>query len=208
MKKIITLIVLLTILLGNAQCPAPSNINIIDNINLLSTAELSWTANGTATIWQISVVPDFNLGTPLPTEVWVSAAANPFILTNLPPNNGCYAFFVRSVCSATDVSPWIAAGTMGCSNDVLNYLATLSNNDFLINSDNNIKIFPNPSNTTFKITSDTKADKITIFDTLGKEVLSQTQNNSEVNIEKLTKGIYFIEITTENGKIYRKLIKE
>lgn len=208
MKKIITLLVLLTFYKGHTQCPAPSNINLIDNINLLSTAELSWTDNGTATSWDIAVVSDFIVGSPMPTDVWVTATTNPFILTNIPPINGCYAFFVRSVCSATDVSPWTAVASSGCPLSVFNYLTTLSNNDFSINSDNNIKVFPNPSSTIFKIVSDTNIDKTTIFDTLGKEILTQTQNNSEVNIEKLSKGMYIIEITSENEKIYKKLIKE
>lgn len=208
MKKIITLLVLLTFFKGNTQCPAPSNINLIDNINLLSTVELSWTENGTSTSWDIAVVPDFIVGSSLPTVVWVSAATNPFVLTNIPPINGCYAFFVRSVCSATVVSPWTAVASSGCPINITNYLTTLSNNDFSINNDNNIKVFPNPSSTIFKIVSDTNIDKITIFDTLGKEILTQTQNNNEVNIEKLSKGIYLIEITSENDKIYKKLIKE
>ena len=117
-------------------------------------------------------------------------------------------FFVRSVCSTTDVSPWTAVASSGCPINITNYLATLSNNDFSINNDNNIKVFPNPSSTIFKIVSDTNIDKITIFDTLGKEILTQTQNNYEVNIEKLSKGIYLIEIFSENEKIYKKLIKE
>lgn len=208
MKKIIALLILLTFFKGNTQCPAPSNLNVVDNINLLSTAELSWTENGNATAWDIAVVPDFNVGSQLPSLAWASATNNPFILTNIPPNFGCYAFFVRSVCSTTDISPWIAVASSGCSINVFNYLATLSNINFSINNDNNIKIFPNPSSNIFKIVSNTKVDKITIFDTLGKEILIQTQNNSEVNIEKLSKGIYLIEIISENEKIYKKLIKE
>lgn len=193
---------------GNTQCSAPSDINLIDNINLLSTAELSWTANGNATTWEIAVVPNYIVGTSLPTGAWASAITNPFVLTNIPPINGCYAFFVRSVCSATNVSSWVAIGSSSCALSEFNYFATLSNTNFLINNDNNIKVFPNPSSTIFKIVSDTNIDKITIFDTLGKEILTQTQNNNEVNIENLSKGIYLIEITSENEKIYKKLIKE
>lgn len=207
MKKIITLLVLLTFFKGNAQCPAPSSIIVIDNIALLSTAELSWTENGNATAWEIAVMSNFNIGDPLPSFGTITTN-NPLILTNIPPGFGCYVFFVRSVCSVINVSPWVAVATSGCSNNINNYLATLSNNDFSINSDNNIKVFPNPSSSIFKIVSDTNIDKITIFDTLGKEILTQTQNNNEINIEKLSKGIYLIEITSENEKIYKKLIKE
>ena len=203
MKKI-SLLVLFTVIIGNAQCPAPSNL-VYSTINT-QDALLSWSENGTATTWDIAVVPDFYVGAPLPSNGWVTASTNPFVYVGLPP--GCNVFFVRSVCSTTDVSPWTAVASSGCPINITNYLATLSNNDFSINNDNNIKVFPNPSSTIFKIVSDTNIDKITIFDTLGKEILTQTQNNNEVNIEKLSKGIYLIEIFSENEKIYKKLIKE
>ena len=203
MKKI-SLLVLFTVIIGNAQCPAPSNL-VYTTINT-QDALLSWSENGTATTWDIAVVPDFYVGAPLPSTGWVTASTNPFVYVGLPP--GCNVFFVRSVCSTTDVSPWTAVASSGCPINITNYLATLSNNDFSINNDNNIKVFPNPSSTIFKIVSDTNIDKITIFDTLGKEILTQTQNNYEVNIEKLSKGIYLIEIFSENEKIYKKLIKE
>lgn len=204
MKKIITLLVFFTFFKGNTQCPAPSNL-VYSTINT-QDALLSWSENGTATTWDIAVVPDFYVGAPLPSNGWVTASTNPFVYVGLPP--GCNVFFVRSVCSATDVSPWTAVASSGCPINITNYLATLSNNDFSINNDNNIKVFPNPSSTIFKIVSNTNIDKITIFDTLGKEILTQTQNNNEVNIEKLSKGIYLIEITSENEKVYKKLIKE
>ena len=203
MKKI-SLLVLFTVIIGNAQCPAPSNL-VYSTINT-QDALLSWSENGTATTWDIAVVPDFYVGAPLPSNGWVTASTNPFVYVGLPP--GCNVFFVRSVCSTTDVSPWTAVASSGCPINITNYLATLSNNDFSINNDNNIKVFPNPSSTIFKIESATTIDKITIFDTLGKEILTQTQNNYEVNIEKLSKGIYLIEIFSENEKVYKKLIKE
>jgi len=204
MKKIITLLVLLTFFKGNTQCPAPSN--LILSIPNATSAQLTWTENGTANSWEVAVMPDFYIGAPLPSNGTI-ATSNSYLVTDLPPGYGCYAFFVRSVCSATDVSSWIAVGSLGCSTNVFNYLATLSNDSFVAD-DNRLKIFPNPSSTIFKIVSDTNIDKITIFDTLGKEILTQSQNNNEVNIEKLSKGIYLIEITSENEKVYKKLIKE
>jgi hypothetical protein len=206
MKKLITLAILLTSFLSNSQCPTPSNLTY--NYINPNEVQLNWTENGTATTWDITVIPDFNVGTPLPSNGWISGATNPFVVTGLTAVNGCYVFFVRSSCSLTNVSPWIGVGTLGCPTDVDNYIATLSNNDFSFNNVNNIKVFPNPSSNFFKIVSDTKVEKITLFDTLGKEILIQTQNNSEVNIEKLSEGIYLIEIISENKKVYKKFIKK
>ena len=99
MKKIITLAILLTTFVSNSQCSAPSNVNLINNIALLNTVELSWTENGTATSWEIAVVPDFNVGSTIPTTGWIFATRIPFIVNGIPPSYDCYAFFVRSVCS-------------------------------------------------------------------------------------------------------------
>ena len=205
MKITITIIILLTNFVCNSQCQAPSN--LVYSIVNTQDALLSWTENGTATTWDITVVPDFYVGAPLPTDSYYVSSTNPFTFANFPPT-GCNVFFVRSRCSVTEVSPWVALGTSGCDTNIYNYLATLSNNNFSINNDNNIKIFPNPSSTIFKIVSDTKIDKITLFDTLRKEILTQTQNNNEFNVENLSKGIYLIEIHSENEKIYKKFIKE
>lgn len=192
-------------LIGNAQCPAPSNLSL--SFPTADSAQLSWIENGTATAWETTVVPDFIVGTPLPSGGFIATTNNPFIFTNLPTLSGCNVFFVRSVCSATDISPWAAVGTLECSTDVYNYLTTLSNDSFSLNS-SGLQIFPNPSKNLVQIKINSKIDKITIFDSLGKVILIQTQNNNEVNIEKLSKGIYLIEFISDNEKIYRKLIKE
>ena len=204
MKKTIILIILLTSLISNAQCPAPSNL-VYTAING-NDALLSWTENGNAASWDVTVVPDFYVGDPLPTDSYYVSNTNPFTFVSFPPT-GCNVFFVRSRCSTTDVSPWVALPTSGCDPNVFNYIATLSNNNFSID-DNNIKISPNPSKNVVQVKSNSIIDKITIFDSLGKIILIQTQNNNEINIEKLLKGIYLIEIISENEKNYRKLIKE
>ena len=202
MKKIITLIILLANFVGNAQCPAPSDL-VYSTINT-QDALLSWTENGTATTWDITAVPDFYVGAPLPSNGWITIYSNPFIYVDLP--SGCNVFFVRSVCSTTDISPLIAVASSQCPLSVFNYLVTLSNDSFSMDNEN-IKIFPNPSSNLIQITTNSKIDKITLFDTLGKEVLTQTQNNNEVNIEKLSKGLYIVEIFSKNEKFYKKLVK-
>ena len=127
MKNLITFTVLLINFVGNSQCLAPSNVNLINNIIFSNTAELSWTENGNATSWEIAIVPDFNVGSTIPTNGWIVASSNPFTITGIPPSFECYAFFVRSVCSSTDVSNWTGASTSGCSITAYNWFLTLSN---------------------------------------------------------------------------------
>ena len=66
MKKIITLIILLANFVGNAQCPAPSDL-VYSTINTQG-ALLSWTETGSASAWELAVLPDFYVGAPLPTQ--------------------------------------------------------------------------------------------------------------------------------------------
>jgi len=209
MKKLITLAVLLTNFVSNAQCPAPSNVNIINNIVFAGSAELSWTENGTATIWEITIVPDFNVGSTIPTNGLYLTTSTSFTFFGLQPSLDCYAFFVRSVCSSTEVSNWTGASTLGCSITAYNWLLTLSNDSFITNSEiEKLQIYPNPTKNIIHIKSNFEFEKITIFDYLGKEILTQTKNNDDLNVENLSKGIYLIEFQSENEKVYKKFIKE
>lgn len=204
MKKIITLIILSTNFIANAQCPAPSNLSL--TFPTASSAQLTWVESGTATTWETIVIPNFNIGDQLPLS-GIITPNNIFLFINLPTLSGCNVFFVRSVCSPTENSPWVAIGTVGCSTEVNNYLATLSNDSFS-SITRGIQISPNPSKNSVQIKCNSKIDTITLFDSLGKTMLHQTQNNTEINVENLAAGIYLIEIVTENEKMYRKFIKE
>lgn len=210
MKKIITLLVLLTFFKGNTQCPAPSNINVVDNIALLNSVELSWSENGNATAWEIAVMANFNIGDPLPTFGTLSTN-NPLILTNIPPGFGCYVFFVRSVCSVINVSPWVALATSGCSNNINNYLATLSTNDFSINNDNEVKIFPNPSSSILFIDNiEKEIQKIEIFDLQGRllKTVNENKEKNQIDISNLSSATYLIKLSTETGSETIKVVKK
>ncbi|WP_293893593.1 T9SS type A sorting domain-containing protein [Flavobacterium sp.] len=202
MKKIITLIISLAFLISNGQCPAPSNIALLDNV------ELSWTENGTATAWEVAVIPNFSVGDALPTFGIITSTTT-FYITDLPQSTDCYAYFVRSICSPTNVSPWAATGSSVCSVVAYNYLITLSNDNFISNSNNNrLQIVPNPTKNVIQIKNNAEIEKITIFDSFGKEVLTQIQNINEIDVENLSEGIYLMEIQIENEKVYKKFIKE
>ena len=204
MKKIITLLVLLTFFKGNTQCPAPSNL-VYSTINT-QDALLSWSENGTATTWDIAVVPDFYVGAPLPSNGWVTASTNPFVYVGLPP--GCNVFFVRSICSATDVSPWTALATSGCDTNVTNYLATLSTNDFSFK--NNFKIFPNPSSDILFIENFEKQIlKIDFFDLQGRiiKTINENKNEYQIDISNLQATTYIIKLSTETGSETVRFIK-
>ncbi|RDI12010.1 T9SS-dependent choice-of-anchor J family protein [Flavobacterium sp. AG291] len=79
-------------------CNAPTAI-VVENIDLTS-AEISWTETGTATQWEIEVVP-VNV---VPTGWGVVATANPFVVTGL--SSGAYKVYVRAVCEDGGMSAW------------------------------------------------------------------------------------------------------
>ncbi|RZK07568.1 MAG: T9SS type A sorting domain-containing protein [Flavobacterium sp.] len=202
-KKQMALIILLINFLAKAQCPAPSNVTYYGNI---TDCTLSWTENGTASSWEIAILPNYVIGTPLPTSGFIQANTNPFTITGLSP--GCNVFFIRSVCSSIEVSSWAVVASLNCSTNVYIYLDTLSTNSLSLNQDNHIEIVPNPATHQIQVEATLQIDKITIIDSLGKVILTEMRNVTELYIGDFPKGIYLIQVSTRNGTIYKKIVKE
>ena len=83
------------------------------------------------------------------------------------------------------------------------------------NSINNLAIYPNPSKDIFNIsfTSDTKQDlKVRIMNVIGEEVINDNleqfigEYTKQINLSDNAKGVYFLEITTNDGVVNKKLI--
>lgn len=83
----------------------------------------------------------------------------------------------------------------------------LNNTLLLVNNLNNLKfiIYPNPSTQKINWDNSYKIKSISVFDTSGKEVLQKYLNSNFLNIENLTKGIYFINAISENNKVYKSI---
>lgn len=205
MRKIIIILILITFFKGNAQCPAPSNL-IYATVNT-QDALLSWTENGTATQWDVTVVPDFYVGAPLPSDSYYVSSTNSFVFANFPPT-GCNVFFVRSGCSATAVSQWVAL-TSGCDTNVNNYLATtLSTSDFSFK--NNFKIFPNPSSSILFIDNfEKQIQKIEFFDLQGRiiKTINENKDNYQIDVSNLLAATYLIKLSTETRTETLRFIK-
>ncbi len=79
-------------------------------------------------------------------------------------------------------------------------------NDIL--SNNNVKIYPNPSNGILNIESDVLKNtnfSIVVFDAMGKCVYT-FKNTSTINLSDLRDGLYSVTIKLENGSTYNKNI--
>lgn len=74
----------------------------------------------------------------------------------------------------------------------------------------NIKMYPNPTTSILNLdfSNEVIVNKIKVIDITGKTVLQEDQNFTQINVEKLSKGLYTIEIYSQNEKLTRKFIKE
>jgi len=80
---------------------------------------------------------------------------------------------------------------------------------------NNLSIYPNPSRDIFNIsfTSDTKQNlSVRILNVIGEELINENleqfvgEYTKQINLSDNAKGVYFLEITTNNGVVNKKLI--
>lgn len=73
-----------------------------------------------------------------------------------------------------------------------------------------VQAYPNPVIDILKVTSNTNAKSISVFDISGKKVLTQTANSitTEINMSKVTPGTYVVIIETETGTESIKVIKK
>ncbi|MFL2585109.1 MAG: T9SS type A sorting domain-containing protein [Parvicellaceae bacterium] len=74
----------------------------------------------------------------------------------------------------------------------------------LSNSLNQIKIYPNPANSWFKVESENLLE-LDIYDLQGRKVFnSLVQNNTEINVNFWKKGVYLIDALMKDGEQIRK----
>jgi hypothetical protein len=83
---------------------------------------------------------------------------------------------------------------------------TLSNEDVLL--ENSFTIFPNPTKDSFSVQNLglLSIEKIIIYDLNGKKLHSQT-NATNISTSKLKKGVYFVQIITNETTISKRLVK-
>jgi hypothetical protein len=75
-------------------------------------------------------------------------------------------------------------------------------------SANTFKVYPNPASEKLFVTSENiSIDKIAVFSITGKKVLDIKSVNDFIDVSKLSKGMYFLEISSGDEKSVQKFIK-
>ncbi len=82
----------------------------------------------------------------------------------------------------------------------------LSTPDFTLN---NVSIYPNPVTSTLFISSENIAiEKFVVFSIFGEKVLDVNNSNNTLDVSPLSEGMYFLEISSPEGKVIQKFIKK
>ncbi|WP_299242555.1 T9SS type A sorting domain-containing protein [uncultured Aquimarina sp.] len=95
-------------------------------------------------------------------------------------------------------------GTPGAANDNASTLSV----DSFDEPTNNFAISPNPTNTGF-VNITTKSNttvSVSIFDMLGKQVISKTLNDTRLNVSDLNTGIYIVKLDQNGTSVTKKLV--
>ena len=115
----------------------------------------------------------------------------------------------------TTTITWTATDDAGNQNTCSYNLTIVVDNTSVLTIDDNISIYPNPTNGIIKINLEefaktSRVSNIIITDITGKIIINYqlSSTNSKIDISNQPAGIYFIKIQTENKIIVKKIIKK
>jgi hypothetical protein len=69
-------------------------------------------------------------------------------------------------------------------------------------------IFPNPATTYLTVKGIQPSATAEVYDLSGKLILNQQLNTNQIDIISLAKGLYFLKLTTPEGSVVRKFVRE
>ena len=146
--------------------------------------------------------------------VSISASNLNYNDTDANSNTKSYSYYIAiSLANACSFSPQNAVNksSSALANDQLksnirDIGVVLGVDDEVLST--SLKIYPNPVTNVLTVKSRLPLKSIEIYNLLGQEVKQVYSNFESINLEYLSKGIYMIKISSENGSTIRKLIKK
>jgi hypothetical protein len=176
-------------------CPIPENLAVTNVTS--GSATFSW-SGASPDHYQYSVVPAGE--DPLFS---ISSGINTATRNNLEPATD-YTVFVRKRCANQDGQFYWSDWSAGVN---FTTLGTLGLQEI---AENSFSLYPNPVNTTLNINYKNAIDTVEIYSTTGQLLLAEKPNTdrASVNIEKLSAGIYYINVSSDGYAKQIKIIKE
>lgn len=166
--------------------PSPDWIIAVNGLNLWDTSMNKWKETFTVDLFPYDAGTEEGLG-----YSGNNVATNPRgVITNIAGANG-YPFNSEKIGTLT----------------ITFKSTTLSTDD--IESINEVKVFPNPSNTgTITVSNSNSLKQIEIYDVLGKRVkqilINSSNNDQPIDVSNLRKGVYIVRLTGESESITTK----
>lgn len=160
---------------------------------------------GETNAWQYSAT-NANVLTSGSQGTWISIdlpfSTPTFTCINTPPGNACP--------SLTDLTQFVITsdlGTVYYDNLYLHKNTVLSTNDFEVS---NVRLYPNPATNVLNIESVMTIEKVSVYNLLGQEVISQIPNSeiATVDVANLQVGVYVVKTTINGNVSSTKFIKE
>lgn len=163
-------------------------------------------------------------GSGVTAKVLINPASNGYGFTNdgnwhfmsIPyadfvPDSAAFSFASVSeafVLRSNDVVPIVVGPTHNFEIDNI-YVSTtqiLGVNHF---KSNEVSMYPNPANNSFKIRATNTIDKIIIYNTLGQKMqeLNPNKTSENIDISSFKSGLYLIQVDSEGKSVTSKLIK-
>lgn len=145
-----------------------------------------------------------NFLTPGSEGTWIAIdiPMSSFNCINTPPGNACPSKndFVQFVITSN-------LGTVYYDNIYLHKNTTLGTTVFEVST---VKLYPNPATNILNIESSFAIEKVTVYNLLGQEVISQTPNAELVNldVESLQVGVYIVKTSINGNVSSTRFIKE
>jgi hypothetical protein len=109
-----------------------------------------------------------------------------------------------------DITPDGNGLSLTTNNPIFGY-AIFKDYPLSINGNNyqkKISLFPNPVTDQLFITSESATiEKITVYSMSGTPVINDSDNKNSIDVSNLSEGLYFIEISSSEGKSVQKFVK-
>ncbi len=143
------------------------------------------------------------------TRITTSAGGDWYYQAQFHPTNGkLYYTYIPS--SGNGGTQLYQMDTTGANIQLITDCVLVGHESQMLASDGFIT-YPNPASASFKINSNgVEVSRIQVFNSIGSEIFDQACNSEitemEINVQDWRNGIYFIEITSENGITREKLV--